>query len=65
MFYENESLFDEIAILKQLLSQTDYQAIKYSEGEMSKEDFLPIREKRQSWRDKINELESRMNSTTK
>ena len=48
----------EIETLKQKLSDTDYQAIKYAEGQITEEDYRPIREQRQAWRDKINELES-------
>ena len=48
----------EIAALKQLLTQTDYQAIKHSEGEISEEEYAPIREKRKAWRERINELEA-------
>lgn len=43
--------------LKKYLSSTDYQAIKYSEGVMSEEEYAPIRAQRQAWRDEINELE--------
>lgn len=45
-----------IAELKEKLAQTDYQAIKYAEGLISESDYLPIKEKRQSWRDEINFL---------
>lgn len=55
--YENNETQGEINALKQLLSNTDYQAIKHSEGEMSDEEYAPIREKRQRWREQINKLE--------
>lgn len=55
--YENNEIQGEINALKQLLSNTDYQAIKHSESEMSEEEYAPIREKRKSWRERINELE--------
>lgn len=48
---------NEIAQLKQNLANTDYQAIKYSEGFISDDDYAPIKAERQSWRDRINELE--------
>ena len=48
---------EKIEILKQQLSETDYQAIKYAEGQISEEDYVPIKAERQAWRDKINELE--------
>lgn len=53
---------NSINILKQNLSNTDYLAIKYSEGELSEEEYLPIREERRNWRKQINELEEEINS---
>lgn len=47
----------EIAELKAKLSATDYQAIKYAEGVTSIEEYTPMKEQRQAWRDRINELE--------
>ena len=44
--------------LKKLLSSTDYQAIKYAEGLITEEEYLPIKNQRQEWRNEINELES-------
>ena len=44
--------------LKKLLSSTDYQAIKYAEGLITEEEYLPIKTQRQAWRNEINELES-------
>ncbi len=51
----------QIADLKQKLIDTDYKAIKYAEGVMSEEEYAPIKEQRQSWRDEINRLESELN----
>ena len=48
---------DEICELKMKLLQTDYQAIKYAEGMFTLSEYAPIREQRQAWRDRINELE--------
>lgn len=50
----------EINALKQLLANSDYKAIKHSEGEMSEEEFAPVREQRQAWRVRINELEEQL-----
>lgn len=47
----------KISQLKSLLFQTDYKAIKYAEGWINEEEYLPIKEERQSYRDKINEYE--------
>lgn len=46
-----------IAELKRLLSETDYQAIKYAEGWLSEEEYAPIKAQRQAYREEINELE--------
>ena len=43
--------------LKQNLANTDYQAIKFAEGRMTAEEYAPIGEQRQQWRDEINRLE--------
>lgn len=56
---ENQIL-NRIFLLKRLLSETDYQAIKYAEGLISVEDYKEIKELRQSYRDEINELESKL-----
>ena len=48
----------EIAELKAKLSKTDYQAIKYAEGFISEVDYAETKALRQSWRDRINELEA-------
>lgn len=47
----------EIAELKAKLRESDYKAIKYSEGEMTAEEFEPVKAERRAWRAKINELE--------
>ena len=46
-----------IAELKQLLADTDYKAIKYAEGEITAEEYEPIKQQRREWRKEINELE--------
>ena len=55
---KKQEIDGEINALKNLLSQTDYQALKFSEGELSEDEYAPIKEKRQQYRDRINELES-------
>ena len=47
----------EILNLKKMLFDTDYQAIKYAEGLISEDEYAPIKEQRQAWRDRINDLE--------
>lgn len=43
---------------KDKLKQSDYKALKYLEGFISEEEYKPIKEERQTYRDKINELEN-------
>lgn len=51
----------KIEELKAKLSSTDYQAIKYAEGELSTYDYEITKEKRRAWRKEINELEKVLN----
>ena len=46
----------EVEILRQMLRDTDYQAIKYAEGALSDEEYTPMREKRKEWRKRVNEI---------
>lgn len=56
-YTENELAEREIRALKAKLSETDYQAIKYAEGEMTDEEYAETKAKRTAWRARINELE--------
>lgn len=47
--------------LKQLLAETDYQAIKYAEGVLSYSEYEPVRLQRIAWREEINSLEAIIN----
>ena len=47
----------QIEALKQQLADTDYKAIKYAEGLIPEEEYQPIKEQRQAWREEINKLE--------
>jgi len=47
----------EITQLKKLLSDSDYKAIKYAEGQISGEEYSEIKSERQGYRDRINYLE--------
>lgn len=62
--YNNRKLMVEnglkIAELINKLKSTDYQAIKFAEGQLSSEEFKPIKEQRQLWRDEINELQAQI-----
>lgn len=52
----------EISSLKSKLARTDYQAIKFAEGEMSADEYAPIKAQRAEWRRVINELEEKLGS---
>ena len=51
---------DEIEELKKQLANTDFHAIKYSEGWYTEEEYEPIKEERESYREKIRELEKEL-----
>ena len=53
-------IFTEITDLKVKLNNTDYQALKFAEGELTEEEFAPIKEQRRAWRAEINELEEQI-----
>ena len=48
----------EIIELKKYLSDTDYKAIKYAEGEITESDYQEVKSQRHDARVRINELES-------
>lgn len=54
------NLNQQITELKQQLANTDYQAIKYAEGELSAEDYAPMKIKRAGWRVEINQLQQQL-----
>ena len=50
----------QIIALKQKLQQTDYKAIKYSEGWLTDEEYAETKAERQRIRDEINRLEQEL-----
>lgn len=50
----------QIRELKQKLFDTDYKAIKYSEGWLTDEEYAEVKEQRKEWRSAINQLEERL-----
>ena len=54
---EVESALRQRDDYKQKLFDTDYQAIKFAEGELTAEEYQSTKAQRQEWRNKINELE--------
>lgn len=55
-----EAALAEIAALKSFLAETDYQALKHSDGALSDEEYAETKAKRQLWRDKINQYEAQI-----
>lgn len=51
----------QIQDLKNKLAASDYEAIKYAEGAISEEEYLPYKTQRAEWRRQINYLESLFN----
>lgn len=57
-YTQKELNYIEINLLKTKLLETDYKAIKYAEGQMTEEEYAPIKAERQEWRNRINYLET-------
>lgn len=49
-----------IGELKRMLNKTDYQAIKFAEGEMPAEEYASVKARRAAWRAEINEIEGQL-----
>ena len=56
---------EQILQLRGLLHNTDYKAIKYAEGELTEDEYAPIREQRKTWRTQIRALEEEINTLKK
>lgn len=50
----------EIAVRKQKLADTDYQALKFAEGSLSADEYAVTKEQREIWRREINTLEAEL-----
>ena len=53
----------ELAQIEKLTSKlalTDYLAIKFAEGEITQEEYAPIKKQRRAWRDEINAIQATM-----
>lgn len=56
---EKQKAQKRIAQLKKWLKDTDYQAIKFAEGELSLEEYQETKNERKAWRLEINQLEEK------
>lgn len=54
---KRNKIIHDIRELKNNLTKTDYKLFKYMEGELSAEEYAPIKEQRKQWRAQINALE--------
>lgn len=54
---EQRRQYERIRELKKMLSESDYKALKFSDGVLTEEEYAPVREKRREWRSEINEIE--------
>ena len=45
------------ALLLSQLNETDYQAIKYAEGQLTAQQYAPMKLQRQEWRNEYNSLQ--------
>lgn len=55
---ETTEINRQIRELKKKLFDTDYKAIKYSEGWLTDEEYAAVKAQREEWRKRINELEA-------
>ena len=60
MAKDRASIESEIVGLKQILTSTDYKALKFAEGQISEKDYAETKKQRLQLRDKINELEAEL-----
>lgn len=57
---KREQIIGEITAYKQLLTNSDYKAIKYSEGFISEDEYAITKAFREELREKINQLEEEL-----
>lgn len=57
---KNKQVRKQIEHYKNLLRESDYRALKFFEGYYTEEQYQPYKLERQSYRDKINELEKEL-----
>lgn len=62
---KKEEYNKQIVQLKMQLRNTDYQALKFAEGQITAADYEAIKVQRQAWRDEINRLENEIGGLNK
>lgn len=58
--HANNSKRIRIFELKQLLAESDYKQAKWKDGDMTDEEYEPIRQQRHAWRVEINQIEEEL-----
>lgn len=58
--YLKYQINESIRQYKEWLKESDYKAIKYAEGVLSEEEYLPVKAQREQWRAEINALEQEL-----
>ncbi|MDO4332527.1 MAG: hypothetical protein Q4C58_07535 [Eubacteriales bacterium] len=61
---EQYAQYARIRKLKNLLNESDYKALKFSDGALTEEEYAPVREQRRAWRAEINEIEETFSEPT-
>ena len=51
---------EELMELYSKLTYSDYQVLKYVEGELTEEEFAPIKAQRKQWRERIRQIEKEL-----
>lgn len=59
-FTESQLAERKIPELKQKLAETDYQPLKYLDGEYTEEEYAVLKAQRQAWREEIRQLEEKL-----
>lgn len=57
---QKQVIYNQIAELKNNFNKTRYLQEKYIDGALTEEEYEPIRQERQKWRDQINALEAEL-----
>lgn len=62
ILYPDDPIKQRIFELKMNLEQTDYQPLKYIDGEYTEEEYAVLKAQRQAWREEIRQLEGKHNA---
>lgn len=60
---DKKLLYVKINDLKIKLAKSDFKLLKFLEGELTAEEYAPVKEQRKQWRAQINALEIELQKT--